>query len=604
MQRQKTSRPSSKGVAPLERDVVKQSPPTEEGVTELLRMQQTLGNQVTRRWAVNSARIANGAAASSTVSAEETPESDEPDESFAPLESDVAPDEDVTPPDESDITETLDSPEPTTETAPPEGAAARPLVLEDSADAPERGQMRKTQFLSDLRSAVFSAAESALSGTEHSPDECPYIDYWFTYYGYQDSLHIERAIRRYAPETADATTAGEYIGMIGERVFRAVTLWSQTGEVTGVPDGVPSYMSGAKFGENRSGARSKRGLLLFKGRNGGAGNAADPLVVQSQLDSGRPLDSGVRSQMESAFGYSFSRVRVHTDAKAGELSNTLDARAFTVGEHVAFGAGEYKPGTLVGDALIAHELAHVVQQGGEVSPHAPLQKGGAGESSLEEDADQSAVGAVVSLWGKAKGGLANISKSAMPRLRSGLRLNRCGGKGKSTSSAKPTLSLSNDTYDDSTPATESHKRIQFDVAVPSGLTATDYALVNQLKGFQKAPSGHFFKVKMYGSTVDFNFPNWQVDSLDADPVYSSDSSGRWNYTVVPGGFFGSDDPGPALTSEHGAVYAVNFKIGLYKLSDVPTTTTGSISATPLEEKPWQYSVVVDSATGAFSHPAI
>jgi hypothetical protein len=105
---------------------------------------------------------------------------------------------------------------------------------------------------------------------------------------------------------------------------------------------------------------------------------------------------------------------------------------------------------------------------------------------------------------------------------------------------------------------------------------------------------------MYGSLVDFNFPSWQVDSVDPDPVYWSDASGRWNYNVTADGFNATDDPGPALTSEHGAVYAVNFAIGLYKLSDLPTATTGTISATPIDEKPWQYSVVVDAA-GAFSH---
>ncbi len=54
----------------------------------------------------------------------------------------------------------------------------------------------------------------------------------------------------------------------------------------------------------------------------------------------------------------------HTDSNASSVSNRVNARAFTVGNHVAFGGGEYKPGTLAGDALIAHELAHTVQQQG------------------------------------------------------------------------------------------------------------------------------------------------------------------------------------------------------------------------------------------------
>ena len=129
--------------------------------------------------------------------------------------------------------------------------------------------------------------------------------------------------------------------------------------------------------------------------------------------------------MESAFGTSFSHVRAHTDAGAAALSGSLNARAFTVGEHIAFGSGEYKPGTLIGDAIIAHELAHVAQQGRTSSSTASMQKGGTGYSSLEEDADRSAVGAVVSLWSGAKGALATITQNAMPRLRSGLKLQRC-----------------------------------------------------------------------------------------------------------------------------------------------------------------------------------
>jgi hypothetical protein len=67
--------------------------------------------------------------------------------------------------------------------------------------------------------------------------------------------------------------------------------------------------------------------------------------------------------LQPAFGADFSGVRVHTDATAQGLSDTLNAHAFTIGTDIAFAPGEYQPGTVVGDALIAHELAHVVQQG-------------------------------------------------------------------------------------------------------------------------------------------------------------------------------------------------------------------------------------------------
>jgi hypothetical protein len=131
--------------------------------------------------------------------------------------------------------------------------------------------------------------------------------------------------------------------------------------------------------------------------------------------------------MEGAFGHDFSRVRVHANTQAAALTSSLNARAFTVGTDVGFATGEYKPGTLIGDALIAHELAHVVQQSDSVRHNAaPLKKETAANSDvLEQDADESAVGAVTSIWGGVKHGLTKVSRKAMPRLKSGLQLQRC-----------------------------------------------------------------------------------------------------------------------------------------------------------------------------------
>lgn len=170
-----------------------------------------------------------------------------------------------------------------------------------------------------------------------------------------------------------------------------------------------------------------------------------------------------------------------------------------------------------------------------------------------------------------------------------------------TGSSGPRLAKSHDTYTDS--ATQSTKDIRFDVGVPSGGRAGDYALVNWLKGFMKDGAGSYFTLQLYGSTVNANLSSFQVDSMDADPVYWSDTGGRWNYVSTPGGFYATDSPGPALSSEHGAEYALQFQMGLYRLADLPTTTTGTLSATPLAMVPWQYSVKVDSA-GRFTHPTL
>jgi hypothetical protein len=110
---------------------------------------------------------------------------------------------------------------------------------------------------------------------------------------------------------------------------------------------------------------------------------------------------------------------------------------------------------------------------------------------------------------------------------------------------------------------------------------------------------------MYGSLVDANFAATQVDSVDPDPVYWSDSTARWNYTSTRDGFQATDDPGPpGYTFSKGDETKFKFKIGLYLLSDLPLTTTGALAATPIEEKDWQYSVAADATTGALSHPAL
>jgi hypothetical protein len=80
--------------------------------------------------------------------------------------------------------------------------------------------------------------------------------------------------------------------------------------------------------------------------------------------TGRPLDRQTRSRMESAFDADLSAVRVHTDGEAADLSRSLGAQAFTTGTDIFFGAGTYRPASSSGAHLLAHELAHTVQQSG------------------------------------------------------------------------------------------------------------------------------------------------------------------------------------------------------------------------------------------------
>ena len=308
----------------------------------------------------------------------------------------------------------------------PEEKGAATLLVDDEAEQVGPGQMRKSEFLGALRKSVCATANDAMASTGQTTENCPWIDYWFDQAAQKDAAYVERALRKYAPETSDAATAQEFIPIVAARVKASVEAWVQTGEITGVPEGVSTDVPGAQAPEG-GGQQAGGGAMQFKARPGGARRVSDPEAIRNQLGAGRPMPGGVRSRMESAFGLSFSQVRIHNDTSAGAMSDQLNARAFTVGEHVAFAPGEYQPGSLVGDALLAHELAHVVQQGGAQAASGPMMKGEGEYDALEQDADRSAVGAVAAMWGKGKAAMANISANALPRLGSGLRLSKCSG---------------------------------------------------------------------------------------------------------------------------------------------------------------------------------
>jgi len=100
---------------------------------------------------------------------------------------------------------------------------------------------------------------------------------------------------------------------------------------------------------------------------------------------GRVLDRTVTRQLEPAYGESLGDVRVHAGDHAAALSRAVSARAFTVGTDIFFGPGEYRPGTRDGDALIAHEVAHVLQQR-DAPASGPLTVSQPGDA-LEREAD-------------------------------------------------------------------------------------------------------------------------------------------------------------------------------------------------------------------------
>jgi hypothetical protein len=132
-------------------------------------------------------------------------------------------------------------------------------------------------------------------------------------------------------------------------------------------------------------------------------------AVRSVLDEpGRPFDAATLKHFQSTFGHDLSSVRLHTDDKAVTSATSLRARAYAVGRHIVLGRGEYAPETLAGRRLLAHELAHVIQQsrGGSAGSGAETP---ALEASANQAANYAARGYRVAVSGSSAPGIARQS---------------------------------------------------------------------------------------------------------------------------------------------------------------------------------------------------
>jgi pyrrolidone-carboxylate peptidase len=125
--------------------------------------------------------------------------------------------------------------------------------------------------------------------------------------------------------------------------------------------------------------------------------AVPPVVDDVVRSSGKPLDASTRAFMEARFSHDFGSVRVHTDARADASVRALDADAYTSGAHIAFARGKFEPHSPEGRRLVAHELAHVVQQGAAQTYTAGIEV----DPDPRREAEAASAGERVSAGGKA-----------------------------------------------------------------------------------------------------------------------------------------------------------------------------------------------------------
>ena len=292
------------------------------------------------------------------------------------------------------------------------------LVADDAAPVP--GGMRRGEFLDQVEQSVCALAEAELAGTVYQAAGCPWIEHWIGYYRNRSAEDVEAAVRRYAPEAASAQSVDGYVTAIGERVRSGIAEWRQTGEAPAIPEGAPEG-GPARHAAAAPPAAGKASVAREADDSPGGGLLpAGAPPEAAQLGAGRPLDGGVASRLGPGLGGQAASVRVHDDGAGAALAGRMGASAVAFGSDIAFAPNMYEPGTLVGDALIAHELAHVGQQagGGELAV--------APEAAAEADADQATVGVLARLYAGSSELARRLAREAKPAVRSGLALRSCG----------------------------------------------------------------------------------------------------------------------------------------------------------------------------------
>jgi hypothetical protein len=137
----------------------------------------------------------------------------------------------------------------------------------------------------------------------------------------------------------------------------------------------------------KCGKDNDRNLLKRKATSDREVGEVPPIVYDVLRSSGQPLDSETRAYFEPRFGYDFSGVRVHTDSLAAQSAKSVNAKAYTVGPHIAFASGEYSPSSHEGMRLLAHELTHVRQQSGSSHKSQHSLGSDSRDSALEAEAE-------------------------------------------------------------------------------------------------------------------------------------------------------------------------------------------------------------------------
>jgi hypothetical protein len=241
----------------------------------------------------------------------------------------------------------------------PRASHGQPIVEDGQPSV--AGQMHRSEFLTTLHQALIRACNVEFAKIGRSATECPIILRTIERYAKGPLSGLISVIRHFAHPPPGADAPG---------LIHAVTQRARV-----------AAANVAKKTDRKAQAKSESGTAALP--------AHDPATIRSQLGTGRPLDTAVRGNMERSFNNSFAAVRIHDDSTAARFSQALGAQAFTIGNDIAFASGGYRPGTSAGDEVIAHELAHTLQQ----SSLSPGRTAHTDDQALEQQAQHAALAA-------------------------------------------------------------------------------------------------------------------------------------------------------------------------------------------------------------------
>ena len=181
----------------------------------------------------------------------------------------------------------------------------------------------------------------------------------------------ERAVGTFNPAAAEplgGPAAPPAVLSAKGHSFSAINVVADRGSVGGehLPDEVSTPGDPFEIEADRAAAQADAGAsvgAIAKQLTPVSGKRQRATAASGESSGGGdPLDPATRKVMESRFGFDFGRVRIHTDSASSDAARVLEARAFTTGSSITFASGQYAPDRPDGRRLLAHELAHVVQQ--------------------------------------------------------------------------------------------------------------------------------------------------------------------------------------------------------------------------------------------------